>query len=159
MVDIKNKIILDVTCGNRSIWFQKKYPRALYLDIRKEKLFFDGTRKCFIEPDIIADFRELPFKDNTFKLVVFDPPHLDNLGENAILAKKYGRLLPGWEDDITQGINECIRVLKPDGILIFKWSESRIKIGRILKLIKYKPLFGHNTGSNSQTIWLTFIKD
>ena len=30
--------ILDVTCGSKTIWFNKNHPAAVYCDIRKEKL-------------------------------------------------------------------------------------------------------------------------
>ena len=31
------KKILDVTCGSRSIWFNKNHPAALYCDVRDEE--------------------------------------------------------------------------------------------------------------------------
>lgn len=31
-----DKKILDVTCGSRSIWFDKNHPAAVYCDKRKE---------------------------------------------------------------------------------------------------------------------------
>ena len=31
---MKNKIILDAACGGRMFWFNKKHPRALYIDNR-----------------------------------------------------------------------------------------------------------------------------
>lgn len=33
-----DKKILDVTCGSRTIWFNKHNPAAIYCDIRKEEL-------------------------------------------------------------------------------------------------------------------------
>ena len=39
-VDMKGRMmtkkILDVTCGNRSIWFNKNHPAAIYADKRAE---------------------------------------------------------------------------------------------------------------------------
>lgn len=32
----------------------------------------------------------------------------------------------GWRQDIRQGFEECFRVLKPYGTLIFKWSEVQV---------------------------------
>ena len=32
------KKILDVTCGSRTIWFNKNHPAAVYCDIREEEL-------------------------------------------------------------------------------------------------------------------------
>ena len=127
------------------------------MDNRKlENVLCDG-RKLVINPDIVADFREIPFKDNTFYLVVFDPPHLVRAGDNSWLAKKYGKLNPDtWEEDIKQGFNECMRVLKQNGTLIFKWNEDQIKLKEILSVIEYKPLFGNK---RSKTHWLVFMKD
>lgn len=31
------KKILDVTCGSRTIWFNKKHPAAIYCDARDEE--------------------------------------------------------------------------------------------------------------------------
>lgn len=35
---MSDKKILDVTCGSRTIWFNKHNPAAIYCDIRKEEL-------------------------------------------------------------------------------------------------------------------------
>lgn len=101
----------------------------------------------------------MSFPDNSFYLVLFDPPHLNNLGESSWLAKKYGRLLPSWEDDIRQGFEECMRVLKPNGTLIFKWNEQQIPTARIIEIIGQKPLFGHTSGKGGKTIWMCFLKN
>jgi len=154
---IDNKKILDVTCGSRTMWFNKNHPDALYTDIRKERHENYG-RVCDVNPDVIADFTELPFEDESFYLVVFDPPHMKRLGENAWFAKKYGRLFPTWETDIRAGVEECMRVLKPNGVLIFKWSDVEISVNRILDVINHTPLFGHSTGNSLKTTWMTFMK-
>lgn len=149
--------ILDAACGSKMFWFQKDRKDTVYMDNRQlEDTLCDG-RKLVINPDIIADFRDIPFEDNTFYLVVFDPPHLIRVGENSWLAKKYGKLNQDtWKDDIRQGFNECMRVLKPNGTLIFKWNEDQIKLKEILSVIEYKPLFGNK---RSKTHWLVFMKD
>ena len=33
------KKILDVTCGSRTIWFNKNHPAAIYADKRAEELY------------------------------------------------------------------------------------------------------------------------
>ncbi len=114
----------------------------------------DG-RALNVNPDIVADFRSMPFEDESFYMVVFDPPHLKKIGENSWMAKKYGRLDEDWPTDIKQGFDECMRVLKPNGTLIFKWNKDQIKLGEILKVIDYKPLFGNR---RSKTHWLVFMK-
>lgn len=133
--------ILDVCCGSRMFWFNKKNSNTIFMDNRElEDTLCDG-RKLEIKPDIVADFRNIPFADNSFYLVVFDPPHLKQIGETSYMAKKYGKLTDSWTQDIKQGFNECIRVLKPNGTLIFKWNEQQIKLKQILDVIDYKPLF------------------
>lgn len=119
-----------------------------------EDTLCDG-RKLEIKPDIVADFRKIPFKDNSFKLVVFDPPHLLRVGENSWLAKKYGKLGQDWKSDLKQGFEECFRVLEPYGILIFKWNEEQVKLSEILKLTNVRPLFGNK---RAKTHWLVFMK-
>ncbi len=90
-------------------WFDKENEDVIFMDNRElEDTLCDG-RKLIIEPDILGDFRNIPYKDNTFKLVVFDPPHLIKAGGNSWLAKKYGKLNSDWPIDIRQGFNECMR--------------------------------------------------
>jgi SAM-dependent methyltransferase len=151
------KFILDVTCGSRSMWFNKKHPNAIYTDIRRER-YEEYGQVLDIDPDILADFTDLPFEDESFNLVVFDPPHIDRLRPKSWFAKKYGTLFPGWQTEIKAGFDECMRVLRHGGILIFKWSEVEVNLKPVLDAIDYEPLFGHNTGNNLKTIWLTFLK-
>lgn len=153
------KKILDVCCGSRMFWFDKNHPDVLYQDIRSEEHILCDGRKLEIRPDVVADFRDMPYEDESFKLVVFDPPHLLKAGEQSWLAKKYGLLSENWKEDIRQGFKECFRVLELNGILIFKWNEDQIKVKEILKLTDVKPLFGHTTGRHGKTHWITFMKE
>lgn len=140
------------------MWFDKNHPDAIYTDIRTYNDTLCDGRQLVIDPDILADFRELPFDDETFYLVVLDPPHLHQIGKNTWLAAKYGSLLPTWETDIRGGVEEAMRVLKPNGVLIFKWNEIQIPLAKVLSVIPYQPLFGHTSGKHGKTIWLTFMK-
>lgn len=71
---------------------------------------------------------------------------------------QYGQLdKDNWPEDIKQGMSECMRVLKPNGTLIFKWNENQVKLKDVLKAIEpYSPLFGNR---RSQTHWLVFMKE
>jgi SAM-dependent methyltransferase len=155
--DLQGKRILDVTCGPRGMWFDKKNPETLYCDIRREEHLIKGYLYS-VDPDLIVDFTCMPFADNSFCLVVFDPPHIKNLTKSSWVRRKYGVLGPEWGADIKAGFDECMRVLKPNGVLIFKWSVSRIKLSVVLTVIGEKPIFGHTTGLKNGTIWMTFIK-
>jgi len=155
-----NKFILDACCGGRMSWFNKRHPNCLYVD---ERVALKGHRKQrpnhSVEPDMIMDFRKLELKDNSFKLVVFDPPHLKTLGNTSDFRKMYGGLNPEtWRDDIKQGFDECWRVLDNYGVLIFKWNEQEIKKREILDVIEKEPLFGHPRGNRLNTIWFCFMK-
>jgi 23S rRNA G2069 N7-methylase RlmK/C1962 C5-methylase RlmI len=105
------------------------------------------------------DFTDMSdFKDGSFKLVVFDPPHLKVAGDKSWMAKKYGKLKPTWKDDIKKGFSECFRVLEDYGVLIFKWNETQIKTSEIIALTDTPPLFGHISGKRANTHWITFMK-
>jgi len=151
--------ILDATCGSKMMWFDKDNQNTLYMDKRFEEHILCDGRALQVKPDLIADFTQMPFPDNSFSLVVFDPPHLNKLGKNSWMAKKYGVLSYHWRDDIRDGLRECMRVLVPYGVLIFKWNEHQIKVHDITELLPCKPLFGHTTSKNGETIWMTFMKE
>lgn len=152
------KEILDVCCGSRMFWFDKENPNVRFVDNRDENHILCDGRQLSIAPDFKMDFRNLHFMDNSYRLVVFDPPHLKQAGKNGWQAKKYGVLGKNWKEDLKQGFKECFRVLKPEGILIFKWNEFQIPIKEILKLTPVKPLFGNISGKRSNTHWICFMK-
>lgn len=161
MKKLKDKFILDACCGGRMMWFDKKHPNTLYVDKRVKGKGFMSTRKNFsVEPDIKADFRNLPFKDGQFNMVVFDPPHtIRNKEEGGIIAERYGRLiLETWEKDLALGFSECWRVLADKGTLIFKWAECDKTMEEIAPFFPALPLYGSRVGKGNKTVWLAFMK-
>ena len=88
--------------------------------------------------------------------MVFDPPHLLKVGDSAYMALKYGKLTPEWKAELGRGFDECWRVLKSGGTLIFKWAEIDIKLTEILKCFSQKPLITQNTANKSH--WCVFFK-
>lgn len=161
------KPVLDATCGSRMIWFNKKNDLAMFVDRREmdaEAIWTstknDSIRTCTIHPDILADFTCLPFEDETFYHVVFDPPHLINVSENAWMYKKYGKIEKDtWKQVLHDGFHECMRVLKPHGTLIFKWNEIQIPTKEVIKAIGVDPLYGNRSGKQGKTHWMAFIKE
>jgi len=139
-------MILDATAGNRSIYTFKHSQNIIYLDRQKE---------LKIKPTIFADDMFLPFKDSVFDMIIFDPPHQwTTKGTTSIpvysipQGKKHAMLL-GVKGHTYYGIEqyssktelikyiynaqkEFKRVLKDDGVLLFKWCEVEIKVNRIL---------------------------
>ena len=157
------KFILDACCGGRMFWYNKKHPNALYIDKRSRDPGFMKIRPNFsVQPDEIGDFTKLKYKDKSFKLVVWDPPHTIRPGkhtEGGAIAMYYGRLfLDNWEYVLATGFKECWRVLEDYGVLIFKWGCNDKKVKDILKLFEQEPLFGHTTNHKGNTHWLCFMK-
>ncbi|TCB67430.1 class I SAM-dependent methyltransferase [Acinetobacter sp. ANC 4216] len=153
-----NAKILDPCCGSRMMQFDRQNPNVVYGDNRSESHILCDGRTLEIAPDIQLDFRDMPFSDGQFNLVVLDPPHLVRAGKQSWLALKYGRLDEDWREDIRKGFAECFRVLATGGVLIFKWNETQIKVSEILELTIHKPVFGHISGKRANTHWITFMK-
>ncbi|WP_407412472.1 SAM-dependent methyltransferase [Acinetobacter sp.] len=153
-----NQKILDPCCGSRMMHFDRQNPNVLFGDIRTEQHVLCDGRTLDVAPDVELDFRDMPFADGQFKLVVFDPPHLINAGQQSWLALKYGKLQNDWREDLRRGFAECFRVLANEGVLIFKWNETQIKVSEILALTDQKPVFGHISGKRANTHWITFMK-
>jgi len=60
-----------------------------------------------------------------------------------------------WREDLRKGFAECFRVLRPDGVLVFKWSEAQVPLKEILPLVGHKALFGER---RSRKHWIVFMK-
>lgn len=155
---MRDAAILDPCCGGRMMWFDRQDQRALFGDIRSEEHTLCDGRAFSITPDLNMDFRAMPFPDDSFRLVAFDPPHLRHAGRDSWLRAKYGILGDDWQEDLRRGFSECFRVLKPEGVLIFKWNAIQIRTRQILALTPHKPLFGHPSGKRADTHWMTFMK-
>ena len=130
------KLILDPASSMRSFYFDKKDPRVLFGDIREDEThLLTNGQTIKIKPDEVMDFRAIPYPDESFQAVIFDPPHMLRLSEKSWMRKKYGVLdSENWRDDITKGFAECFRVLKTNGTLVFKWNEVSIPLKEVLGL-------------------------
>lgn len=162
----ESKRVLDPCCGSRMMWFDRGHNDTVFGDTRSVRLTVtdrshgrqDGTRTLVVSPDLRMDFRALPFADGSFKLVAFDPPHLVRAGPRSWLAAKYGKLGEDWREDLRAGFAECFRVLHDDGVLVFKWNETQVKLREVLVLTPHQPLFGNTSGRKAGTHWLVFMK-
>lgn len=104
--------VLDPTYGE-GVWWQLWRPHTL---ITHDKFTLDGV-----------DFRDLPHRDGEFDAVAYDPPYKLN-GTDQGEGGRYGVARPmRWQDKmqmIHDGIDECARVLKRDGILLIKCQDQ-----------------------------------
>lgn len=106
--------VFDATYGEGVFWKRWK-PETLV------------TNDQFSSADICADFRKLPFADNTFDSVVFDPPY--KLSGTPMLGQfdtRYGTdVAMPWQERmrlILSGAAECFRVTK--GFLLVKCQDQ-----------------------------------
>jgi len=146
------------------MWFDSKDRRALFIDKRQETHPIDigtpgtlGRSPVVVDPDVVADFTQMPFPDESFYVVVFDPPHIMRDEAKGLFTRKYGVLPADWRETLRRGFSECFRVLKPNGVIILKWAESDIRLSEILSLTPHAPLFGHRT--RRHTHWCVFMKE
>lgn len=84
--------VLDACCGSRMFWFDKEFKDAIFMDKRTLETTLCDGRSLIVNPDVIGDFRNMPFDDESFHLVIFDPPHLLHAGDTSFLKLKYGVL-------------------------------------------------------------------
>lgn len=159
--------ILDACCGGRMWWWDKKHPLAVYMDERRAEQGsvgeitgrYDWNPSWSCDPDVIGDFRDMPFDDGSFRLVVFDPPHVLNANPSGFNALKYGTLHPDTaSDDLRKGLSECWRVLAPGGTLVFKWAGS---LSLVRRHFPATPTVGTRSTRGSKglgTRWIIFYK-
>lgn len=159
MSDVE-KFILDACCGGRHMWIQKNNSNTVFMDIRslpRGSIELQPNWSC--EPDIIASYANMPFEDCSFNLVNWDIPH--KLGKDkGLITKKYGHLnRDSWKETTAKGFEECMRVLKPYGVLIFKFADVSISFKEVLSLFPIKPLFGTPTKKGvNNTAFFVFMK-
>ena len=162
-VKLNGKVMADICCGSRAMWWDKEHPNCIYMDIREE---VPGTIELqpnwSVKPDVIGDYREMFFVDGTFHLIMWDPPHIME-AKGGLMLKKYGKLGMNWQRDMSVGFKEVWRVLKPYGVLLFKYNDLSISVGEMLNCFFEMPLVGTRTkksvGSNGTgTYWFAFMK-
>lgn len=140
--------ILDMTAGNRAMWFDKKYFDCTFLDCRAE-----------VHPDIVCDTREMPSSvGDGYSLVVFDPPHV-NFGAKAEMSKTYGwHTTEEIRDIIKRSAEQAYKVTLPDALMAFKWNDHDQKLEKVLALMSewWEPLFGQKTAQRTAHVCGTY---
>jgi len=102
--------------------------------------FWRGGRRAVIgmdinprfQPDVVGDNMQMPFRHETFDVVVYDPPHIPNQGKDRSkdFNTRFGLVLKA---SAAQGYNfshlylpfvrEAYRLLRPEGILFCKIAD------------------------------------
>jgi hypothetical protein len=153
------KWILDACCGGRHFWIDKEQKNTVFMDIRSVgNGEIELQPNWSVKPDIIGSYLDMPFIDESFRLIIWDIPHKIKK-DKGLITKKYGFLGDQWKNDLPIGFNECMRVLKKEGILIFKFNDLDIPFNEVLSLFNQKPIgFTPTKKGVNNTAFFVFIK-
>jgi SAM-dependent methyltransferase len=114
------QLILDATVNVGRFW-KGSSRHVIGMDI--------DSAHC---PQIVGDNMKMPFKNEQFDVVVFDPPHIPNQGKDQSkdFNTRFGLVL---KSPVENGYNfshlfppfvqEAYRVLRPEGILLSKITD------------------------------------
>jgi len=178
---VQERLILDATSAFRMMWFDKNNKFTVYMDkrddtqIKKDLDQFALNRGRALmkrwlpkNPTFQGDFRKTIFPDKSFKLIVWDPPHLKGKGSRKHQQGLCFGVLQAetWQSDFSKGFAELWRLLEIGGVLIFKWHDSSFNYKQVLKLFPKKPIFGQVTSGRytktdkkaRHTFWFCFMK-
>ena len=163
-------MILDATAGNRMMW-----PNKNPLNV----IFLDKEIGLAVPPDIFADHRFCPFRDNVFECIFYDPPF-------GVKMPPWWRN-PGWDIRRKKSIaafygnvdskRELFRLVydaqkefqRLTKRLCLKWAERNVKLWNILpffrdwKIIQTKKLeakIGKNSflDHHKHIYWVTMVR-
>jgi hypothetical protein len=144
--------ILDMSAGHRKVWFNRLNPDTVFVDHRLS-----------MNPTVCCDTRHLPFKEGTFDLIVFDPPHMMH-GKGTDMAKFYGAYeAEDIRSTVTDSVKEAFRCSTGNALMALKWSTHDVRLNTLLSWIEgWQPMFGHAVSTlnhrKTSTYWVMFQK-
>ena len=141
------KPILDACCGSRMFWFDKNESHTTFMDIRQETFEIHG-KKVNVNPDVVGDFRDMPFEDNSFDLIICSDvlEHLpDDIYKKTIkefkrVSKKYILIISPNSEDLEANQSKCI---KCGTVFHMNWHISSISVDKILNNFRddFSPVY------------------
>lgn len=157
------KPVLDATAGNRMMWGNRKTPTNV--------VFMDKEIGLRIPPDIFAVWEKLPFRDNVFFNVIYDPPHMRH-GKNSRYRDPKGATSHGTWWGIVENKKQLLKSMllaqiefaRVSDRLHLKWNETHYDLFVVLKCFvdwvfvrKWEYKSQRRTGK-SKTWWIAFIR-
>jgi hypothetical protein len=148
---------LDVTMGQKGM--QAELRRRFGVDGGYTNTDLRRTTSRGAHPHVQATFEHLPFKNDSFNVILFDPPFLidrrslsghdyrcryfqhytvpiNNSGHAAPIGEVYGLWVSRGQlrKQLYRAFTELKRILAPEGRIIFKWTDSDASIKYALSL-------------------------
>lgn len=105
----KTNKILDATYGKGRFWKKGRLEGLITMDVSD----YGG-------PDIIGDNQNMPFSNDSFDTIVYDPPHLPDAPKNSVFQIYHQHT---WDGNFVPFLKEAHRVLVKDGIVIAKIAD------------------------------------
>ena len=176
MIDPKsikpNATVLDVTAGNRRMWGKRwNNPHVIFLDK------VPGLR---IQPDVVGVWEALPFPDDSFQLIVFDPNYYTRTGTPAPLWYRihhgdplerdgswWGKPFNTYHEMCTTFVKAAREFRRVAPRMVMKWTDSQHPLPKVLTLFLpyWIPLYTKKvtTGSfkknaTGSTYWVSLIR-
>ncbi len=121
-------------------FYPRKPPRRILDATVNRGRFWRGSRRPVVgmdidpqfKPDVVADNTKMPFRDASFDVVVYDPPHIPNQGKDKEkdFNERFGLVLRSPKENgytfshtFPPFVREAYRVLKREGILLCKIAD------------------------------------
>ena len=107
-------------------WWQKSLgiEDCIGVDIERRK-----------KPNILASFCALPFVNESFNKILFDPPFIPWRGPPSFVRDfGYFPNVASMRKNLFQAWTEINRVCKPNGVVLFKWCNTGKSLNWVLNL-------------------------
>jgi len=132
-------------------------------------VFMDKNALSPRPPDVVGVWEFLPFRDDVFECVIFDPPHKHGrttgrgLWATPTSSSYYGIDIPRIKflSGVYRGTREFLRVSKR---LCFKWNDIEMSVSRVLSLFPkewkevYRRVIDKGLKTKTLTFWITFVR-
>jgi len=139
----------------------------VFMDVRSGTYHYEHEefpKTTIVAPDIRADLKRLPFREQIFSMIIFDPPHA-RYGSSSYMNLRYGCLSRKDYSALVVWANiEFARVLKPQGYVyakVFDYEDRPTILKRCFS--NFKPLLDiqHTSKASAtsyKTHWMLFVK-